>query len=101
MSRQTEIGTITAVGSPLSLETYWISASAIVYSVLRFSGGRPARIVQCKVGFSPLARFLAPPRGFRARIHVRLQRHRTLVPDLTQPAKMGRVIDHPLACRHP
>ena len=41
ISRHNEIGTITAVGSPLSLETYWISTS-INYSVLRFSrpGGR-------------------------------------------------------------
>src|ERR1019366_1641774 len=29
----------------------------------------------------PLAGFLASPRGFRARIHVRLQRHWSLVPD--------------------
>src|SRR5208283_5374514 len=40
MSRHKEIGTITAVGSPLSLETYWISASAIVYSLLRFGGSK-------------------------------------------------------------
>src|ERR1035438_2206500 len=40
MSRHKEIGTITAVGSPLSLETYWISASGIVYSLLRFNGRR-------------------------------------------------------------
>src|ERR1035441_6099368 len=40
MSCHKEIGTITAVGSPLSLETYWISASGIVYSVLRFNGRR-------------------------------------------------------------
>src|ERR1019366_8038579 len=49
----------------------------------------------------PLARFLAPPPRFRTSIHVRLQRYRTLVPNLMQPAKMGRVIDHPLARRHP
>src|ERR1035437_2894483 len=41
MSRHKEIGPITAVGSPLSLETYWISASGIVYNVLCFSGRRP------------------------------------------------------------
>src|SRR6266540_3579010 len=35
MSRHKEIGTITAVGSPLSFETYWISTSAIIYSLLR------------------------------------------------------------------
>src|ERR1035437_2493280 len=40
MSCHKEIGTITAVGSPLSLETYWISASGIVNSVLRFNGSR-------------------------------------------------------------
>src|ERR1017187_9129620 len=40
MSCHKEIGTITAVGSPLSSETYWISASGIVYSVLRFNGRR-------------------------------------------------------------
>ena len=37
ISRHKEIGTITAVGSPPSFETYWISASAIVDSLLRFS----------------------------------------------------------------
>ena len=34
ISRHKEIGTITAVGSPPSFETYWISAPAINYSVL-------------------------------------------------------------------
>src|SRR5664280_707237 len=42
MSCHKEIGTITAVGSPLSSETYWISASGIVYTVLRFRGRRLA-----------------------------------------------------------
>ena len=37
ISRHKEIGTITAVGSPPSFETYWISAPAINYSVLPLS----------------------------------------------------------------
>ncbi len=78
MSRHKEIGTITAVGSPLSLETYWISASGIVYSVLRFRGGgwpceslglpasNGARFGEAD-NFTPMARsgFRRDPRGVR------------------------------------
>src|ERR1035441_4461547 len=46
-------------------------------------------------------RILAPPCRFDSRIHVRLQRHRSLVPNPVQCAKMRRVVDHPLARRRP
>src|ERR1035437_3398018 len=58
MSCHKEIGTITAVGSPLSLETYWISASGIVYSVLRFNGRR--REVRVTRDTKPRGRMAGP-----------------------------------------
>src|ERR1017187_6939987 len=58
MSCQKAIGTITAVGSPLSLETYWISASGIDYSVLRFSGRR--REVRVTRDTKPRGRMAGP-----------------------------------------
>ena len=54
ISRHKEIGTITAVGSPPSFETYWRSAPAINYSVLPLGtrrlvevseGSRPGRVL--------------------------------------------------------